>query len=1175
MVVRVRVLGHLCVDGPAGRSSEELLGGPQARLVFAALALGRRHPVPREELAALLWPEHPPKSWEGALRGVLSRVRAFLGHAGYDASAVLRNRAGCYVLALPEGTEVDVEAAESALIEAEALAVHGAFAQARSRAHDAHEILALPFLPGLDGDWVDERRTRWRSARLRALAVSVTTELHLGRADAAVTRASQLVDLDPFRESSHRLLMTAHAAGGDRAAALRAYERCRRLLNSELGVGPSPETESAFLRLLDDDTPVSPLPVPAPAARFASPEGPPATGPAPSLRNRPAGSAAPSGPAGPVVGRTAELRLLAEATGVAGGPRVVLVSGDAGIGKSYLLHEFAARAEPDALVLSGRSEEGVAAPFQPFVTMLRAHLAGAVAGDLMARTGELGGELRRLLPELPIAVNGSPAAPGPPDSDTERYRLFEAVAGVFKVAAAGRDLVLLFDDVHWSSPSTLLMLRHVTRALVGSGALVVVAYRDTGLAPSHAMTRFIADLYRDLHPLHLPLAGLDVAALVELAHVVAGPLPQRAEETRARVLRELSEGNPLLATELLRQWADVTNWSSLAESVPADVPRRVRNVLRQRLLGLPHSTLEVLTIAAVVGSSFDIDLVAAVHPGGFDGVVDALDDAERAHVVRADAVDRPGGFAFVHALVRSTLYQELPTARRLQLHRKVGLAMEARGDRDAHLPELAHHFRLACRFGEADRALGYAWRAGDEARDGGAFEVAAEHYRLALEVLPIVTDAAPQTRCDLLLSRGAALDRCGDRRCREVLRRAAEEARALGDAGRLGRVALAMVRMGQVFQVGVDLELVALLRETLAALPLVSPLPADVALRALLLAALAVALTFGHDRRTRLAMLYEALDAARESGSHDALVQGLQAHHLAASGPDLVDERLRMSAELTVLSRSTGDRESLFRSHLNHAYDLVVHGSLAAAETEYERAGVVAGRLRHPWFAWEVLIYRCGLDLLYGRIGPARDGLARALRLAGRTALPREAVRSFNLAQILAVRWEQGGLGTMARRAAVAAQWSQDVSWWRIQACWAASASRDPKAAREEFHALCVPGFATVPMDLLWTGSLMRLGEVAIVLGDVERGALVREALTPYADHLDWTGSSLGPVHRVLGGIAAIAGDERAARGHFASAHARCVELGLPGHAERTLADAMRLLGDTRDPADRPTPAST
>ncbi|MYW05491.1 BTAD domain-containing putative transcriptional regulator, partial [Streptomyces sp. SID3343] len=731
MVVRVRVLGHVCVDGPAGRAAEELLGGPQAQLVFAALALGRRHPVPREELAALLWPEQAPKSWEGALRGVLSRVRAFLGHAGYDASSVLRHRAGCYVLSLPEGTEVDVEAAEGALIEAEALAVHGAFAQARSRAHDAHEILALPFLPGLDGDWVNDRRTRWRSARLRALTVSVTTELHLGRTDAAVTRAVQLVDLDPFRESSHRLLMTAHAAGGDRAAALRAYESCRRLLDNELGVGPSPETESAFLRLLGGDAGSQPLPVPAPAARFTSPAP---TQPPPPPTNPP--HSAP----GPIVGRTAELRVLADACGGDGGPQVVLVSGDAGIGKSYLLHEFALRAAPDALVLSGRSDEGVAAPFQPFVTMLRAHLADVAADALRERVGDLGGELHRLLPELPFEPAGLTQPAGPPDSDTERYRLFEAVAGVFRHAAAKRDLILLFDDVHWSSMSTMLMLRHVARALRGSRAVIVVAYRDTVLGPAHQMTRLIADLYRDLHPMHVPLGGLDVAALVELAHVLAGPLPPRAEEIRARVLRELSDGNPLLATELLRQWADVTNWSALAKSVPTDVPRRVRNVLRQRLLGLPQSTLEALTVAAVVGSSFDIDLVAAVHPGGFDTVVDALDDAERAHVVRGEEGDRPGRFTFVHALVRSTLYQELPTARRLQLHRKVGLALEARGDRDAHLPELAHHFRLACRFGEAARALDYARRAGDEARDGGAFEVAAEHYRLALEVLPMVTE---------------------------------------------------------------------------------------------------------------------------------------------------------------------------------------------------------------------------------------------------------------------------------------------------------------------------------------------------------------------------------------------------------------------------------------------------
>jgi DNA-binding SARP family transcriptional activator/ABC-type branched-subunit amino acid transport system substrate-binding protein len=208
-------------------------------------------PVPRDELAETLWDESPPATWDKALTVLVSKLRGLLAQAGLDGANVLTSAFGCYRLDLPEESWVDVLAAADAVQVAEEALAAEDLGDARAAASLAELLVRKPFLPGEDGMWVERKRRELDDVRDRALTVLAEASLRSGDATEAAKWAEQAIALVPFRETGYRRLMEAHAAAGNRAEALRVYERCRRLLAEELGTYPSPETESIYRELLE------------------------------------------------------------------------------------------------------------------------------------------------------------------------------------------------------------------------------------------------------------------------------------------------------------------------------------------------------------------------------------------------------------------------------------------------------------------------------------------------------------------------------------------------------------------------------------------------------------------------------------------------------------------------------------------------------------------------------------------------------------------------------------------------------------------------------------------------------------------------------------------------------------------------------------------------------------
>jgi DNA-binding SARP family transcriptional activator/ABC-type branched-subunit amino acid transport system substrate-binding protein len=233
--------------------------------VFAYLAAQEGRPVPRGELAGLLWADELPATWEKALRVLMTKLRALLEECGIDGSTALTSAFGCYKLTLPAGAWIDVDAAVEALERAEAELAVGDHREAILQATTSAALARRVFLPGEEGPWVEEKRRDLRELLVRSLECLRDASLASGEVARAVRQAQEVTELEPFRESGYRRLMESHAAAGNPAEALRVYERCRRFLADELGAYPSAETEAAYLEILrsenvaaEPDAPASP-----------------------------------------------------------------------------------------------------------------------------------------------------------------------------------------------------------------------------------------------------------------------------------------------------------------------------------------------------------------------------------------------------------------------------------------------------------------------------------------------------------------------------------------------------------------------------------------------------------------------------------------------------------------------------------------------------------------------------------------------------------------------------------------------------------------------------------------------------------------------------------------------------------------------------------------------------
>lgn len=629
---------HLQLSGaPSVRlgAGDQTLATPDA-LLLAWLAL--EGPTPRERLAALLWPGSTADAARNALRQRLFRLRKQLGQDLITGQAVL---------ALAAGTTHDLQDASASLLGG----------------------LHCPEAPELDA-WLERRRAAGKGQLRQQLEAQIDALEARGDTAAALPLVQALVDAEPLSEDAHRRLMRLHYLRGDRAAALLAFDRLEQLLKHEVGTAPSTET-LALLATLEQAAPLE--------------HGPAVRGAMPASMLRPPR----------LVGRDAELQDIGRA--LAAG-QVVVVLGEAGMGKSRLLQALASQVNAALLHVSGRPGDALV----PYATISRA-LRQLLDLNPTAADPPLLRELAPLLPEL------APAAPMPTALQPPLARPVLAL-----LQRAHHTLhALALDDLHFADEATLELLQGLLTAPRDNAPSIRWCL---GLRPPATGSRqqALLDALATAGPhTRVSLQPLTEAQLAELVDSLA--LPGVKGAATAALLHQRTGGNPLFALETLKlAWADGALQAG-ADLAQAGLPRpqSLGQLISQQLARLSTPALQLARVAAVAGVDFQIALAEALLGKSALDLADAWAELEAQHVLRGDA--------FSHDLVHDAVLQGLPVPIARHLHGQAAAWLEKAGGEPARV---AAHWEAA---GQRARALP-ALRSAAEA----AHRALRENERIAL-----------------------------------------------------------------------------------------------------------------------------------------------------------------------------------------------------------------------------------------------------------------------------------------------------------------------------------------------------------------------------------------------------------------------------------------------------------
>ena len=829
-----------------------------------------------------------------------------------------------------------------------------------------------------------------------------------------------------------------------------------------------------------------------------------------------------------IVGRAHELAMFREAFDrmLAGRRQLVLISGEPGIGKTRCAEALAEVAEDQgALVLWGRCrEEAGAPPYWPWVQILRAYVDAASLDEVRLNMGTAAKEIAALVPELLDSAHPTQQTPsGLADSSPARFRTFDAVRQFFHQATQQVPITLVLDDLHWADAPSLSLLEFLSQELLRSRLLIVATYRDGDASRKTPLQSALGGLSRDSDVERVQLGGLSQTAIGEVAERLCD---LSLSESALKMIYQQTDGNPLFAIELIKVIIDENAGAAIA-TMPARIPAGVHETIGRRLIRLSDRCNELLCAAAVYGRQFTARELAAVMDEDVQHILTVLEPAVQAGIVQADA-DTSGTYLFTHALIRETIYEDLPACDRLRLHGRAGDALAAVhcARLEPALTRIAHHYHEAAALGYADKAVAFALRAAESAVRLCAYEDALLHYDHVIKTLESSGLMHDERLARAYILKGSALNQLGQvQQCMEVLLETVSRTRVLGSAELLVDVlmSLAMITRHVAQQ-----HILPLLEHTLRLLP-----EADSAARAKALATLAFAQRTLTDKSRIQSLVDKALeiagrscDAAARCACYNLAVMALRVD------PETLQRRLSLSAECNAAARSTGHAELLADAYHWQILNYFEAGHVDEIVGILEHYDSLSAAARLGLHQYQAGNHRVTLALLRGDWTDLESRIEGMLEIGTKTR--RDDADGVYGAQMFALNRDLGRLHALAPQIKEIAA-SATRRMWEPGLMLICAEIGLLSEARAIFERLAARNCVAIRRDEMFVACLVFCAETCCALGDAARAESLYQLLRPYAGQTanHPTAVCFGAADLYLAMLACTATRPDIARGHF------------------------------------------
>jgi DNA-binding winged helix-turn-helix (wHTH) protein/tetratricopeptide (TPR) repeat protein len=840
-------------------------------------------------------------------------------------------------------------------------------------------------------------------------------------------------------------------------------------------------------------------------------------------------SAPPADRAMTLIGREPELRALTDAFELACASRghLQVLLGEAGIGKTHLAEQLGVLSRASgATVLSARClEADSTSPYGPWVQLVQRFCESAPASVLRELMGPGTADLAEVVPQLRIAFPELPSVP-PLSPAQARLRLFGSFAAFIKDAATLAPLLIVIEDIQDADEPSINLLELVASSIATARVLFLVTHR-TEANESAGVPGSVARLLRCPGAKALTLAGLSLETTGALVRERHG---STVDARLVAAIHKATQGNPLFVIEVVRLVAlQHGSLDRVDPASPVPLPERIQHITAARLRHLSPSCIDTLELASAFGREIDAPLLAAVGEREYPAVLAELDDAVAASMLEEHR-DRPGSFRFCHDLIRLAVYRSMPAAARARRHALIGLGLERLvGGRNERLDELAHHFSHADPLAYAERALLYRLSAAEHCSMLTAYEDAILHYERALILCRSCT-VSPRRVAEIRLALGVAQIRAKRAdRGKATLEAALDDAVKSGAELAIARAAIDITPGFLELPTGTtDWFNIRILETALRVVP-----EAHEALRARLLASVAIARGWADGDETRERIAHEAVALAERSGDKATFIIARSARHTSLLGPSDLEGRLAEAQEIIRDAESIDDRETSLVHRYLRISALVDAGHPETADHEMEAFVRLATTLRQPQGLWYAQRYTAMRALMAGRFQEA-ERLGREFLEVGSKLEPENALQSFG-AQLAGLYWQTGRTRELLPLIEPHALAVDALPSWQATLAFVAAYCGELELAREVLDRIAGPGLRSIRYNGHYLITMNLLADACAILGDVPRAAVLYDCLAPYErQHVGiYAVFYRGTVRRSLASLSAVLGQHDRARALF------------------------------------------